>query len=216
MTRLLAGIDFSTTAVHAALITWDQRAEQQHAILRHARLPTFKPNTTTPQYRSVRRCEQLAGAVRTLLGEPSEQGYVCSVWIEEPFGAQGTADNVLRELYGGILATIPYDTARAPIAPSQWRHTITSRREGLGLAAPPPLVNGSRRRDWKAWATKTADAWLNAQGFIETSSEHEADALLIALAGRYLEHQGRATGGHQRPAIKGQLKLEPSTTRRTP
>lgn len=212
MTLLLAGIDFSTTAIHAALIPYHP-GDETRCILRRARLPGWKPNTTTTQYRSAERCRAIAGAIRVLLGEPRTEGRVISVWIEEPFGrGGGLADNVLRELYGGILASVPFDTARASIAPSQWRKTITSRSEGLGLCAPPPLIGNTRRRDWKAWAIDTAGDWQQKRELVPTTNEHEADALLIALAGRHHEHAGHRSGGTlNHPQGKAQLRLEPTT-----
>lgn len=215
MTLLLAGIDFSTTAIHAALIPYHP-GDETRCILRRARLPAYKPNTTTPQYRSADRCRHIAGAIRVLLGEPRTEGRVISVWVEEPFGGgqhgRGQTDNTLREIYGGILASIPFDTARASIAPTQWRKTITSRSEGLGLCAPPTLIPNTRRRDWKAWSVTQASRWMVAHEFDPTPNEHEADALLIALAGRHHEHAGHRSGGTlNHTQGKAQLRLEPTT-----
>jgi hypothetical protein len=173
MGALLAGIDFSSKAIHCALIPLDENdTETPPVTLRHYDLPTWKAASTTPAYRSVERCRLVGGAVvelcdpfswRTLLA-----GYGSAVvrhaCIEEPFGSHGKADNVLRELYGAILASIPPHIERDTITTQEWRRIA---------------FGGYVSEDWKETAILRA--------MLETGievNEHSAEAYLIARACR--------------------------------
>jgi hypothetical protein len=91
------------------------------------------------------------------------------VWVEEPFGPRNKATNALREVYGGILASIPPHIERAAIAPQEWRRTLGLDPTGRRTRASARPTSGS--------TTTTSRA---------ACDEHQAEALLIALAGREL------------------------------
>jgi hypothetical protein len=171
---LLAGIDLSTKRLDAALIPLDpEDTTVPTVVFRHFDLPRM-PTGCTAQYRSVERCRVIREGVRELLrGLPAGAdglAYpygVSSVWVEEPFGPRNKATNALREVYGGILASIPPHIERAAIAPQEWRRT-------LGL---DPTKDASIR---------SARRWLDDHHVTCSCDEHQAEALLIALAGREL------------------------------
>lgn len=175
MTTLLAGLDFSSRAIDAALIPLDPADTSTPPVtFRRFELPVFKPGATTSQYRSVERARTVAFVPMLLLGSLHEGGPdVECVWVEEPFGH---SQNVMRELYGGILASIPTHVAVSTITPAQWRkhHGISSGKAVSKIYA------------WNAMAT------FYPECDNRFPDEHQADALLVALAGRDLEHAGRA------------------------
>ncbi len=181
MIALLAGIDFSSIAIDAALIPLDPADTSVPPVeFRRFELPAFKPKTTTSQYRSVERCRAVRRATAdfwaaSLYGYDTFLSTTC-VWIEEPFGH---SQNVMRELYGAILASIPPHIAVSTITPAQWRkhHGIDNEKHtSVAHAGAFVMTQALRGR---------------MSGCIDID-HHMAEALLIALAGRDLEHQGKA------------------------
>jgi hypothetical protein len=172
---LLAGIDLSTKRLDAALIPADaEDTTVPPVVFRRFDLPRM-PTGCTAQHRSVERLRDVHDGMRELLRDirdPSKSYFdqlwwVSSVWVEEPFGPRNKATNALREVYGGILASIPPHIERAAIAPREWRRT-------LGL---DPTKDASIR---------SARRWLDERHVTSSCDEHQAEALLIALAGREL------------------------------
>jgi hypothetical protein len=186
---LLAGIDLSTKRLDAALIPADPDDTTVPPVtFRRFDLPRM-PTGCTAQYRSVERCRVLRDAMRELLqpviwktrsvGLSTGLGpvhEVSSVWVEEPFGPRNKATNALREVYGGILASIPLHIERAAIAPQEWRRVVLE------------AEHGHLDRAWqKEDSTDLADLYLHRHRQSRAGiDEHQAEALLIALAGREL------------------------------
>jgi hypothetical protein len=151
-------------------------------VFRRFDLPRM-PTGCTAQYRSVERCRVVRAGVRELLryvladyrgGVASHE--VTSVWVEEPMGPRNKATNALREVYGGILASIPPHIERAAIAPQEWRRVVLEEE------------HGHLDRAWqKDDSTDLADLYLHRHRKSRAGiDEHQAEALLIALAGRGL------------------------------
>lgn len=190
MSALIAGIDFSSKAIHAALISLDadDGSDAPPVTLRSFVMPTWRGGTT-PAFRSVERCRVVRDAMRELLADvytrnsrviapgeilvlaPGDQipGFfdeheVVHVCVEEPFGASRKADNVMRELYGAILASIPPHIERETITTQEWRR----------IHELEPLAG-----DWKYVARLRA---LQETGV--EMDEHQAEAYLIARACR--------------------------------
>lgn len=86
MSALIAGLDISSKAIHAALIPLDpdDGSDAPPVTLRSFDLTVFKPASTTPAYRRVERCRVIREGVRELLYK---------VRFPEPFG--GTAAEYL-------------------------------------------------------------------------------------------------------------------------
>lgn len=201
MGSVLAGIDFSSKAIHAALIPLDpdDGSDAPPVTLRSFVMPSWRGGTT-PAFRSVERCRVVRVAMRELLAgvdplteaheqllatvtiSPPHPGVatfnfsqwypiheVVHVCVEEPFGASRKADNVMRELYGAILASIPPHIERDTITTQEWRRIIWP--DGDSFA--------DLRTDWKAAAIGMASPIAGA-----VLDEHQAEATLIARACR--------------------------------
>lgn len=198
MTALCVGVDFSSKRLDVALIPLDadHGSDCPPVTLRHHVLPVWRPASTTPQYRSVERCRLVRDAMRKLtaaLYMPMGAGvlwlgdhHVAHVCVEEPFGSGRKADNVMRELYGAILASIPPHIQRDTIGTQEWRRIIWPRDDTRlpdHIALPPD--------GWKTRAIFTAH--------LDTSldmDEHEAEAYLLAVACRTrMDADARRTHG---------------------
>jgi hypothetical protein len=179
---LLAGIDLSSRALHAALVPADDTDTSLPPVtFRCVELPRFKAGATTAQYRSVERCRAVRAGVRELLEDVTTElagglvvvgrDDVTSVWVEEPMGARNYATNVLRELYGAVRASIPSHIERAAIAPREWRRELG-------------FDHGYTKYDGIGYAVQ----WCRDRGVNLLLDEHYAEALCVALAGRALTH----------------------------
>lgn len=193
---ITAGIDLSSRALHAALIPADEAnpAGLPPVVFRSVELPRFKPGATTAQWRSVERCRVVRDAVRELLRyvlslEPHVVPYeVSSVWVEEPLGARNKATNVLREIYGSALASIPPHIERASIAPQEWRRVIRDE----GWLTPDTWTKADSVGLAVQWVAEHARDYHLA---FDALDEHHAEALLVALAGRRLAEQAAEQKG---------------------
>jgi hypothetical protein len=172
VTALVAGIDFSSKAIHASIIPLDEDTPLIVAT-RVGELPAWPSGKTTPEFRSVERARAVRHAVAHVLAdvwgddEPGgELHYIAHAAVEIPFGHK-TRSTVLWELYGAILATIPPRVEREAITTHEWRRIV----------APIKLRMASE--EWKAWAVNYAHA---CTGW--ALSEHHAEAYLIARAAR--------------------------------
>jgi hypothetical protein len=180
MSALIAGLDISSKALHAALIPCDpdDGGDAPPVTLRSFDLPVFKPASTTPAYRRVERCRVIRQAMRELLRDvyipgsaihsldryPQWENNVAHVCIEEPFGSVSRS-TVLWEILGAILASIPPHIERDTIQTHEWRRIVW------------PETGGSE--NWKYLARIAA---LQETGI--DVNEHEAEAYLIARACR--------------------------------
>jgi hypothetical protein len=190
VSALIAGLDISSKRIDAALIPLDpdDGSDAPAVTLRSYALPVFKAGQTTPAYRSVERCRVIRGAIRDLLAPrvtPNPATYdrhygwryhrqteheVVHVCVEEPFGGgkqHRPSDNVLREIYGAILASIPPHIERDTIRTQEWR----------SLMLLPYLEKTPN-------APKHAAIWLAHSLTGIEMDEHQAEAYLIARACR--------------------------------
>lgn len=171
---LIAGIDLSTVAVHAALLPLDPTIHA-FAELASCRIPR---DTHAERLRHVRR------AVHQVLAD-RDDGEIVSVWIERPPIYGGTFrpafHDELLEVFGAVGASIPLRiTASASLYPSEWRTEVMLTRDEADRPA-----SGRKWRDgaWKRAAiTRVKDSCLVEADY--PLNEHEADAVLLALAGR--------------------------------
>lgn len=171
-TMLLAGIDWSSKAIHAALIPLDTDhgdPTQPPVVFRTMTLP--KPTgDATLRIRAARY------ATRELLTPD-----VATVWVEEAYGTFRTSDRVLLPIQGAIVAGVPTGMTVALITADAWRREL-----GLKTGRTTSV-------DAKAEAESYAMDWLsdnlprsgNTVGF-RVPDEHEVDALCVALAARQI------------------------------
>jgi hypothetical protein len=189
MSALIAGLDISSKALHAALIPLDpdDGGDPPPVTLRSFDLPVFKPASTTPAYRRVERCRVIRDAMRELLQEVIERrenGYflhdAAHVCIEEPFGSVSRS-TVLWEILGAILASIPPHIERDTIQTNEWRKIIWP---GAQWAEEMGVPFG----DWKQRAIDEAYRLIGGERPVGdppgSLNEHEAESLLIARACR--------------------------------
>lgn len=185
MTALLAGIDFSTTQLDAALIPLDKDHGDPTCppiTFRRAQIPQSPDKS--------QRCRLRLVVLKLLSGIPITDGTtthvpghdVCLTYVEEPYGRYRTSDRALLPIYGALIC--------APQTHATGIHVQEWRRE-LGLP-------GNLKKDHAvdaAW-TWLADHWHHITPRDRLTAgkldEHMAEALLIALAGRQINDRQRA------------------------
>lgn len=160
---LLAGVDLSVSRLDVAIIPLDPD-QQRSAIFRHEPVPKVKDRH--------QRCRYIPGIIRSLLKDEDQD--VTMVWVEEPFGRYRTADRALLPIFGAVLASIPAWITVTGVGPLEWRRIL-----GLpaGLSKAPAILEAHSRCP-------------DLEGALD---EHEAEAVLVALAGR-LECERGANG----------------------
>jgi hypothetical protein len=168
---LVAGIDFSSVAIDVAIIALDPESDANPLQIRS--LPI--PQRSDPTQRCITAAKATASLLSDVEGHP-----VSSVFIEEPWTRSWNAARALFPIYGAILASAGSPTRRSAtgITATDWRTT-------LGMPA----------RASKNEAIQRARDWILTNAHAEQAfnlSEHAAEALLIALAGRHLTWQHHA------------------------
>lgn len=156
---VLAGVDFSTKAIHVAFVPLDPDVDVR-PMLAVRELP--KTRDPAERVRAARR------TLRFLLRcvETMPWGLdVTSLWVEEPIGQYRNADRALLPLYGALLTC---HTAATGITAQDWRHA-------LGIA---PRAS---KADLIAHAHRLAAGTLPA-----AIDDHCAESYLVAIAGRKL------------------------------
>lgn len=172
---LIVGVDVSSFALHAAAIPLDPGiyapADFRYCDIKRA-----------PE---AERLRKVRAATHHVLAD-SDGDEVCSVWVEKPpppskFAMQG--HDLLVAVYGAVCSNTPKCiTACASLMPSEWRATVK-----LSLS-PKQYPSEKPSERWKRAAIERVMASdLVAPDFPINS--HYADALLLALAGRYLIHK---------------------------
>jgi hypothetical protein len=169
---LLAGVDISTFAVTAALIPLDP-GTYAPAILRTIRID---PAPIAERLRNVR------GSVHAALAD-ADGCEIASVWVEQPppptkFAMKG--HDSLVAVFGSVCGNVPKRiTAVAQLMPSEWREVVA-------LSLAPKAYPSEKPTDrWKRAAIeRVMGSDLVAQDY--PLSHHEAEAVLVALAGRHL------------------------------
>lgn len=110
---MLAGIDFSTRAIHAALIPLEHGNGEPHVAFRHIAIPK-SPNPLDRYY-------QARLAMRTLCQD--EKGYpIHLVVVEQPMGRFGVRP--LWGMFGAIVASVPGIAAVTALDPQTWRREL--------------------------------------------------------------------------------------------
>jgi hypothetical protein len=184
MSALIAGIDFSSKAIHAALIQLDPSdgSDAPPVTLRSFEMPTWK-RETTPAFRTVERCRVVRDAMRELLEGVETVAVeaesvlfsfhdVVHVCVETPLGSKSRS-TVLWELYGAILASIPSHIERDTITCQEWRRIIWPNHADHFPTYGNP-------KDWKGQAITEA---MLGTGLL-AMDEHQAESYLIARACR--------------------------------
>jgi hypothetical protein len=190
---LIAGVDLSTVAVHAALIPLDPTINA-YAELRACRIRLARGRTPDvgEDLRTVRR------AVHQVLAD-ADDGEIVSVWIEQPpiYGGQRPPyHDELLQVFGAVAASVPLRvTASACLTPSEWRKLVELERPEHERISGRKFREGS----WKRTAIKRVrDACLVEADY--PLNDHEADAVLLALAGRHLTWQHHTNERRERHA----------------
>jgi hypothetical protein len=156
---LIAGIDISTRELTAAIIPLDEDVPQT-LTLRSVRLRR-DPNAT-PLYNRVNRARWLRPNIHYLLPRDTTCAYV-----ECPRGP--IRNDPLTGLFDAVCCALPITVTVSGIDPQEWRRTLN-----LSVTLS------------KVQSIAQAQYWVgsNVHPDHPPLSEHQADALLVALAGR--------------------------------
>lgn len=164
MTMLVAGIDWSTKAIDVAIIPLDHDhgdADLPRVTLRRDALPHVDADQRPAH----------AAYITTILLRSVEGYDVRHVFVEEPWTRSFRAAGAMFPVYGAILAAswLPPDGRRrvSGLSATRWRQTLK-----LGRAL-----------DKQSYVQ---DALRREPELPRTISDHQAEAYLIALAGRHL------------------------------
>lgn len=183
---LIAGVDISTFAITAALLPLDP-ATYSPAVLRTIRIESAP---------IAERLRNVRGSIHAALADV-DGCEIASVWVEQPpppskFAMQG--HDALVSVFGSVCGNVPKRiTAVAQLMPSEWREVVK-----LSLA-PKTYQSEKPSERWKRAAVER----VMGSDLIEADyplSHHEADAVLIALAGRHLTWQHHANEMKERHA----------------
>jgi hypothetical protein len=168
----VAGFDISTREITCAIIPLDPTTPT----LADGRGVAFRSELVTVTRDDGVRYRDIREAVRVILG-PSPYD-VQLAYVERPWSRFAKSIAPMMGVYGAVMASIPRHIARAGISPAEWRHTL-----------------GLPQRISKTDATDRARVWLATQGVsADALTEHQADALFVALAGRQLNHRAWSEG----------------------
>lgn len=169
----IVGFDISTREITAAIIPLDpDRPLVSGEPVSFEERPLAKTSDDGRRYLEIRT------AVKSILG-PSPYD-VQLAYVERPYSRFAKSIAPMMGVYGAVMASIPRHIARAGIEPQEWR------RE-LGLT--PRLA--------KVDAIDAAQAWCGRYGPLwdtQLITEHMAEALLIALAGRQINNRAWTQG----------------------
>jgi len=169
---VIAGVDFSTRAIHAALIPLEHGNGEPPIVLRHEPIP----ESPDP----LRRYYEARMATRRICAD-TDGHPVNLVIVEQPMGR--FAVRPLWAMFGAIVGSVPGVASVTALDAQAWR------RE-LGL--PARLTKQAaieKALDW-LYATRA----FTAPRANTTLSEHHADAILIALAGRQQNQRAWSEG----------------------
>lgn len=180
---LVAGIDVSSVQLNVALLPLDPTI---HALaeLRTARLPK---DTTAERNRHIRK------VVHALLTDPDD-GEITVVFVEQPppegqqsGGKYGGHDRLV-ETYAAVCASVPLRIGVcAALYPQTWRSKVELERSPQDKVEP---TEKGKRATWKRDAWKRASIervrQMEILEFDWPITDHEADACLLAIAGRGL------------------------------
>lgn len=175
LSGLAAGVDFSSEAIDVALVPIQRVSWIEVGVVFRRRefpkLASTKKVKIDARHRTVTRTRLVQEFMDELL-EPCWNEPVVNVFVEEPRGnGKHASDTILNQLLGAILAVIPARIERDIYHPATWR---TAR----GIVTRPAELA-------KAQAMDKASEWCRQQSVAGPSSHHAAEALLIALTGRY-------------------------------
>ena len=181
MTALLAGIDISTKALHAAVIPLDPDHGDPACV------PVqFRTQTLPAVADEGLRYKAIHVALRHILSS-DKHGDIVLCYVEKPRSPhhlRGTQSaQRMAAVYGAVMASTPPSITSAALEPLEVDHEL-----GLPRAKRPLY------KDRKARNIDTADRWLTAAGASQRIDEHQADALLVALAGRQLNARAWSEG----------------------
>jgi hypothetical protein len=168
----LAGFDISTREITAAIIPLDSTTRHlDDETLVHFYSETLPAGSDDdPRYRAIRV------AVRGILG--SSPYDVQLAYVERPWSRFAKSIAPMMGVYGAVMASIPLHIVRAGISPSEWRHE-------LGL--PQRLTKPDAIREASVWLAQ-AQLAAGATRYIGDGfpTEHQAESLLVAIAGRQI------------------------------
>lgn len=178
MTALLAGIDWSSKAIHAALIPIDpDHGDPTTApvTFRHEPLPDLQGDPTI-------RIRAAARSTRELLRSHWPDTLIMSAWIEEAYGRFRNSDRALLPIYGAIVAGVPVGVPVAGIRSHDWRKEL-----GLQIGATSSAEAKAEAQTLVLdWLSDNTPADSDGTKAFRVPDEHEVDALCVALAARQI------------------------------
>jgi len=151
---LLAGVDLSVSRLDVAIIPLDPDTPRD---------PVFVTEHVPQATDKSQRCRQIGRIIPLMLRDYDQD--VTMVWVEEPYGPYRTADRALLPVYGAVLASIPAWMEATGITTREWRSVLGL---PLGLSKTQAILEAHSR----------------CPDLERTLDEHEAEAVLVALAGR--------------------------------
>lgn len=185
VTALLAGVDWSSKALHAALIPLDPDHDDETCppvTFRSVRLPPLLGD-------GIHRIRSVRQATRELLvHHPNE---VHTVWIEEAYGQHRNTDRVLLPIYGAIVASVPLYMTVAGLRAYDWRQEL-GLRIGAATSAEAKAEAHTYALDWLSDNTPASLVDGVPTKAFRMPDEHEVDSLCIALAARQILHREAA------------------------
>lgn len=159
MTALI-GFDISTREITAAIVPLDH-----DTTLTDGNPVRFLVEPLTKTTDDGVRYQEVHDSVRRIFHVAPDD--VCLAYVERPYSRFAKAIAPMMGVYGAVMASIPSHVSRAGIAPSEWRAEL-----------------GLPQRLSKQDAISEARLWLLLKVVVADLTEHQAEALLVALAGR--------------------------------
>ncbi len=173
---MIIGLDISTTQIDAAIIALEHDVAGIPTVtFRHATIPQTKG--AEPLYRRVERARHMTRAIAPLFDDVDGWD-VQLCYIEEPRGR--FRNDALTGTFDSVCTAIPARIAVSGLQPQAWR------RE-LGLPARLSKDQAIQEAfDWIYHHTPSSAGYKTIEA---TPTEHQAEALLIAIAGRQLNNR---------------------------
>jgi hypothetical protein len=193
VTAQLAGVDFSTHAIHVAIIPLDPDhgdPETPAVIFRHEPLPSLAGNAVT-RIREARRLMRRELLRPTRRYESADIDYIAHVTVEEAFGRFRNADRALLPLEGAIVGGVPDHMTADLLTPYAWRKEL-GLRIGAATSAEAKAEANTYVLDWLSDNTPASSVDGVPMKAFAMPDEHETDALCIALAARQILHREAA------------------------
>jgi hypothetical protein len=165
----LVGFDISTREITAAIVPLDPDTR-----LTSGDPVRFLVEPLTKTRDDGRRYQEIRTAVRHIFTVTRGED-VLLAYVERPYSRFAKAIAPMMGVYGAVMASIPSHVTRNGVSPSEWRSEL-----------------GLPQRLSKQDAIAQARLWLLIHAIVADLTEHQAEALLVALAGRQINQRAFA------------------------